>query len=381
MVEGGGRGEAPFQTRQAARVPLGVAFLAVVAGCGGDARGTDDGGLRLDELFVRETSAAFLAQIGDSIGRPVEARFNADGSRVLVLDRYAPFLRLFTASGRPLWSGGLEGGGPRELRSPTALAISGDTAAVAQLGRLSRWVLQDDSLAFAGTVPLPPWKKPLGAAFGCDGRLVLYGISLAEFRIDPERPEAAADFLNWVHVLEPDRLGEPRLTAVWGEPRAPSVLAIEGHTGALIGRSGRALVVLHRPNPLGGGRYLEFDCALEVRRSWSESSLATGDSFPVLEPRSRPLQWPNGVIALPRGFLAAAGRYASARARDAGLTTLEDGWWTELFLFQDGRFADSGVIPWQWFLMDFHPARGALMAVTEPIPHFIIIPPERLGRP
>ena len=65
-----------------------------------------------DQDAISRASINYIQRVGDGIGQALEARFLSGGQHVVVLDSYTPHLRLFTAAGDPIWSGGPSGEGP-----------------------------------------------------------------------------------------------------------------------------------------------------------------------------------------------------------------------------------------------------------------------------
>lgn len=108
---------------------------------------------------------------------------------------------------------------------------------------------------------------------------------------------------------------------------------------------------------------------VELVHSVDELGLITGDSFPVLAPRSRALGT-YGTVAIDRGFVTATGRFFSANHYD-----VEDHMWlTELFRFQNGSYQGSVVVPQRWYLFDVDPVGRLLMSTRRPEPLFIRVP-------
>lgn len=347
-----------------------IALVAVVNACGGD-RGQDDSH-PADPLAVTmlpESSERYIARIGDAVGHAHEARY-LDGARhVVVLDRYSPHLRLFTADGDPVWAGGLEGDGPQELRRPLTIATHGDTVLAFQRGRVSEWRFTGEALVFERAVPLPPAFVPLGAVTGCDEHWLFYArneTGLGE-DADPFQPVRVTE-MDFLHTL--DLSGEePQIEVLWAD-QDPMPSASEGHAAALMGRTGERVAVLHRPHYWGAGRILEFTCDGTLIHSHSERALIFGDSLPVLVPKTQPLQWTAGIAALHDGVLLPLHRFLSPRFYDV------DEWEyrTEFFRFTDGEYQGSFVVNGQWSIMDHDSAAGVLLGQSHPFPHFVRLP-------
>lgn len=259
----------------------------------------------LDSATLAQLSDEKIQRIGDGIGHPREASFLDGGRFVVVLDRYEPFLRLFTADGDSLWQGGREGGGPTELEHPLVLFTNGDSVVVLQRGRISRWVLTHDTLAFDKEFPLPMHLHPLGAEKGCNGETLLYARNDAQL-LGPD------PMIEYLYSLEKP-FGSTPPKVMWAEERNPDALQTRSHSARLLDRDSNQIVILHRWNFQTAGEILELDCHGNLLRRHSELSLATGDTLDVLEPRSRALEWTTGIVAIPDGFVTAQHRYYSRR--------------------------------------------------------------------
>jgi hypothetical protein len=322
----------------------------------------------LNDGFVNKLSRAAMRRVGNSIGHAAEARFVGNGRYVLILDRFSPHLRLFSERGDSLWAGGREGGGPMELRDPQAIATRGDTVLVFQQGRISEWSMEADSLAWRTSRYVAPQYFPLGIEFGCDGNLLLYARNDRQFEV-PRDSFAAVPQITYLHAAtaEPDSYD---IKPLWGTPRNPDAIPWLGHSGVLINRADSNLVVLHRSWNRKAGEIMQFDCGGHPVRHYSENSLVTGDTVPVLEPRRTALEWMAGVVALPDGFVIPVQRYLSKARERAG----EPLWKTEIFLFLHGQRVGSVLIARQWTFMDYDAGTGVLMTTDQPVPHFVILP-------
>lgn len=296
----------------------------------------------------------------------------SDGQRVLVLDRYPPHLRLFTADGTPLWSGGRAGEGPQEFSDPQVLGTRGSIALVLQRGtRISRWMLDHDSLRFVDAIPLPPEFAPLGIVPGCDSdEWLLYARNDDHFIV--EEGEAALPRIDYLHTLTIHE--DTAVVPLWSDERDITAALGYGHSATLIGRTGGNVVVWHRSNARQAGRVLRFDCRGQLRSSFEETDLATGADGLAQVPRPYALAWTSGVVALDNAFVVAIHRYFSRRHHGVP----ENLWKTEVFGFAGSAYAGSIVLDGQWQLMDYHRDAGILLATEEPVPHFVRISPDSL---
>ncbi|HSH45059.1 MAG TPA: hypothetical protein VK966_04345 [Longimicrobiales bacterium] len=344
-----------------------IVFCLLLSGCGRANSSEGAGKSNLNSLLVR-LSHKHVSRIGDAIGRASEARFLDGGKYVIVLDDFEPHLRLFSAAGDSLWEGGPGGGGPAELQTPQTLIAGGHQVLVAQHGRLSEWQLQEDSLAFVRSWPVPASYFPLGMEYGCDGELLFYARNDAQFT-------AASDGMGGrpVQFLHRATLDGDSVTLrpLWSTERDPAAVAALGHNGTLISHIDSRIVVWHRTSPLSSGSIIEFECNATPRYFLSERALVTGDSaIPTHAPRESSLDWTAGIAALPDGFVVPIQRYFSSRVHNVDRSH----WRTEIFRFVDGRFQTSVLVERQWTIMDYHPRSGLLMAAEEPVPHFITLP-------
>lgn len=346
----------------------GFRYLSLVCCLLSCAEGSSDDDSGLDDVLENLTQD-YSSRVGvEGIGRAAEARFLAEGSRVLVLDRFPPHLRLFTAEGEPLWSGGLSGGGPAELRDPQALGTNGGDVVVLQPGmRISRWALERDSLRFVGAIPLSAEYAPLGIVSGCSDDWLLYARNDSHFvASSSDSPRSRIDYLHRLRFNE----GAPELTTLWSDARDITAALGYGHSAALIGRSDTIVAVWHRSNAQRAGQVMQFDCDGRVVATVAEASLVTGGELRVQISRPAALEWTSGVLAVDGGMMVAMHRYFSRRVHRVP----EPFWKTEVFGFRHGRYVGSVVLSGQWQLMDFHEAAGALVMSEDPVPHFIRVP-------
>ena len=323
-------------------------------------------GTVLDSVWLNQLSGEMIRIIGDGIGEPSEARYLDGGRLVVVLDKFAPHLRLFTADGDSLWHGGRKGGGPEELQNPQVVYSEGDSVIVFQAGRMSRWVLDADTLAFHSEFPMPLNLFPFGAAAGCDEDILLYARNDAQLLGQDQS-------IAYLHSLERP-MGSKPPRVVWKERWNPDAVQSNGHVARILSRYDDRFVMYHRSSHPVAGELLELDCDANIVHRHSELSLATGDTIEVLEPRSRALEWHIGAVAIPDGFVTAQHRYFSRRFYRVPTARYR----TELFLFRGGRYRGSMLIPHQWLLMDFHPEAGVLLTSLTPAPHFVRVPLERI---
>lgn len=318
----------------------------------------------LDSASLAGLSERMIRVIGDGIGEPREARYLDGGRLVVVLDRFAPHLRLFTADGDSLWHGGREGGGPREFQQPQVVYTEGDSVIVFQVGRMSRWILDADTLAFHSEFPLPLNLFPFGAAAGCNEDILLYARNNAHLLGQDQS-------IGYLYAVErPLGSTPPRL--VWAETRDPEAVQSNGHIASILSRYDDRFVMYHRSSHPVAGELLELDCKANILHRYSELSLATGDTVKVLEPRPRAMEWQIGAVAIPGGLVTAQHRYFSRRFYRVPTVRYR----TELFLFLGGRYRGSMLIPRQWYLMDFDSSAGVLLTSLSPAPHFVRIPLE-----
>ena len=258
--------------------------------------------------------------------------------------------------------------GPTEFLKPQALATEGENVLVFLRGRLSRWRLQGDSLAFERALPLPSEFFPLGAVPACENgdRWLVYARNDAQIFASPEeaRNIPRVDYLFRLGFSPKD---EAVLEPLWSEDRDLDAVPVTGHEAGNVARTGNNLVILHRSSAYSAGKMLELNCGGELLRSHSERAIAVGDSLEVRIPRTRPMEWTSGIAALPNGFVNPLHRYYSPRVHRFN----ESHYRTELFRFVDGDYLGSVDIPGQGAVLDYDVKLGLLMATDDPIPHFI----------
>lgn len=109
-------------------------------------------------------------------GRIGSIAVDASG-RVFVVDVLNNVVRMYGPDGKHLASSGREGDGPGEFRSPEHVVLAGkDTVLVTdRTGRLSRFLVQRDSLAFDGVVRLPATPED---ACALDSVIIVQGVPL-----------------------------------------------------------------------------------------------------------------------------------------------------------------------------------------------------------
>lgn len=326
--------------------------------------------------WLSERSNQYYSRIGPVLGQPRKGRFVDDGRYVVILDILPPHLHLFRADGEWLWSGGLEGDGPGELRlGPSyALGTSGRQVMVPQRGRLTLWTVSGDSLALERTVRLPFGYVPQGLTDGCSGGWLLYGRDESGMAMPEdgwnttEAPELP--FLHRMRV-EGDSV---RLEPLWRD--RPDLIGWQvGHDGATVDRAGAHVALHYRPNVRGApGSFLEFDCDGTLLRSVDKRGLVSGDSFPVLAPRDRVLGT-LGILALESGFLTATRRrFVPQQGHEVEESTVQ----TEIFHFAEGSFQGSILIPQDWMLFDLDPEGWVLAGQRVPVPRWVRLPLDSL---
>ena len=361
----GGDGSPPRVTSVLRPVLVGICVLAYsITGCGNENAETVTPAQTVAAL-VDSISREYQSRVLDFAYIPREAAFVGEHGRVLVLDTSDPYLRLFTGDGDPLWQGsppnvdGLEA-------VPEAIAAFGDDVVVLQPGFASYWSLAGDTLALRRQIALPKGDLPLGAIRACgDDGWILY-------LRDPNMPMDVAALGEEPKPGAPEvrPMGDPELRAAWIYPLAEWDAGVRGHAGNLLSRFDSSIVMLHRPSLRRGGVYTEFDCTGGAGRTVTENALVTGSGYPVQITRGRALQWSAGVAAVADGFVLALHRWFTPGFHDVDRFFYE----TEIIRLSAGAFVGSILIPGQWLLMDYRGDRGLLLTMSEPIPHFVVLP-------
>lgn len=180
----------------------------------------------LEQLLATGPATVRIGSAADSISafrRIAAARLSPDGSRIGVLDRDPPFLRLIAADGRPVASVVQRGQGPTESTDPAALALSSDAAVLADPGALIHVSLETREVR-----RLPPIDvRVQGIDFGCGGRWLAYGPS----RVTPRRYIHELTIDTVVSVIRSSFADTTGVRRAWGGV-SPHVMARS--TGALI---------------------------------------------------------------------------------------------------------------------------------------------------
>lgn len=286
----------------------------------------------------------------------------------VVLDRYSPHLRLFDLDGRPLWSGGNAGDGPKELSNPQGLAVgTGAQVAVAQQSRLSWWKIAGDSLVFDRSLPIPGWYRPLAVEYGCSGtEWLLYARDNRQFLTGTSEEAQRPRRIDQLHRVEAEE-DEVVIEALWAPPPAVSAYGRTSHRAAILTRLDTTLVLYHRMSPGQAGSIYTLDCSGGEIGARLERPLIVGGDVPAKMPQPRPMQWTNRAVPIAADqFLLAIPRWEVAPDRTV--------WLTEFFRVSADR-VHSILVRGQWRLYDYHARVGVLLGRDEPLPHMVAAPP------
>lgn len=333
------------------------AALALAACGGGDAPATRDGfpaertknGVRVGSVDSEDSSAA--------IGRVLAARFTESGDHVVVLDFAPPYVKVFRRDGTLERAFLTAGGGPREMRHPSALAVAGDSLILVADGTRRVAVFgMDGRLRAEGRAEFPV----LAATAGCDGGWFAYGPVFGQ-----------GDRTPWLHHIQLGAEGMRTSELEFREPIGAKTLGNGLAYG--IARGGDAI---HAWHVLGASAaVLAWRCGQERPDAWPVQPLGSrARAEPVgkdrvrmgIEPGSRSL---SGMAAVPGGVVLAA-RVLPAPGDSAT---------TELTLVT-AKGERTVVVPGAYTLRDTHPRLGVLVSTTDPVPRLFTVSPDDLRR-
>lgn len=290
---------------------------------------------------------------GAVIGRVMAARLSGSGRHVVLLDVDPPFVRVFDGAGKLRTAFLRRGGGPREARAPTALAVAGDSLILVGDGRrVSVYDLDGNLRDALSGLPF----TPIAATEGCGGDWLLYG---------PRKAVGSrARSGEWLHRV---RLGSA--------PGVESVLPDSFPAGGLpfglafgLVRHGGGALLRHE---LGAAPVaVEWECGsarpgttpLPALRDETGSATETGGKQAVVAGIGAGQELQAGIAVLPRGTMlatqvvAGAGEPMRTRVRVTG----RDGNWT-------------ATLPAPYVLRDSRPGVGVLVEADEPVPHLFVL--------
>lgn len=296
-----------------------------------------------------QVGAVESADPNAAIGLVVAARLTESGDHVVVLDFAPPYVKVFRRDGTLEGAFLTAGGGPLEMRHPSALAVAGDSLLMVADGtrRVALFGL-DGQLRAEGRTDFPV----LAAAAGCDGEWIAYGPVLGRGEQTP-----------WLHRI---RVGsDSMLTADLDFREALGGKTIGAGLSYGISRSADTVRVWHvlgaTPAVLGWG------CGQEKPDTWAVQPLAqrsaakeNGNTVRMaVEAGHRTLA---GMAAVPGGVVLAA-QVMPARGDSAT---------TELTLVTaEGERTVS--VPGAYTLRDSHPRLGVLVSTTDPVPRLFTV--------
>jgi len=134
-----------------------------------------------------------------ALGQVMAARLTEGGYHLVVLDFVPPFVKVYDRAGRFRTAFMGRGGGPGEGRSPTALAVSGDSLILVAEPGLGLTVFDlAGNVRAHGRVPA---MVPLAAAAACPGEWLVYG----------PRYDRGPGAASWLHRVRMPARGEPRV--------------------------------------------------------------------------------------------------------------------------------------------------------------------------
>ena len=292
-----------------------------------------------------------------TIGTVLAARFTESGEHVVVLDVATPYVKVFRRDGRLERAFLAEGGGPLEMRHPTALAVAGDSLVLVADGTRRVAVFgMDGQLRAEGRSRFPV----LAAAAGCDGEWIAYGPVFGRGEQTP-----------WLHRI---RMGADSMRTMELDFHEPPGGEIIG-SGLAYGmaRSGGTVRVWH---VLGASSaVLGRRCGQDRPDAWPVQPLTGRGAVSgngkkavrmVIEPGMRFL---SGMAAVPGGVVLAA--HVVPAPGDSVTTEL-----TLVTAKGERTVSASG----DYTLRDSHPRLGVLVSTTDPVPRLFTVSADDLRR-
>jgi hypothetical protein len=289
-----------------------------------------------------------------TIGMVLAARFTESGEHVVVLDFAPPYVKVFRRDGTLERAFVTAGDGPREMRHPTALAVSGDSLVLVAAGPRVAVFGMDGQPRGEGRARFPV----LAAEAGCGGEWIAYGPGSGMRERTP-----------WLHRVrvapEGMRAAELEFREAIAAPTIGAGLAYG------IARSADTVRVWHVLGPKAA--VLGFHCGQDRPEAWAvqpldqrgESPRREGEAVRMtIEPGSRSL---SGMAAVPGGVVLAA----------SVVPAPGDSATTELTLVT-AEGERTVVVPGDWTLWDSHPRHGVLVSTTDPVPRLFTVSREDL---
>jgi hypothetical protein len=286
-----------------------------------------------------------------SLSRVITARMTDDGGHFVVLEGFAPFLKVFRRNGSLRAAFLRSGDGPGEMRTPTALAVSGDTA-ILVLGGNGRTAVY--SLDGALLHEVPALGFPGLAAAGCGPDWIVYG----------PRFQQGGRSAQWLHRVRFRADGALSVTSAFPDTAVTSRLA-----GGLAygGVSTPEPGVLFRHTLGRKPGVLAWPCGnpephlLPASGPGPEGSSAAAPGAVVMsaDPGARALA----------GLAAVAGGYATADLIFGNGTGNDR---TEFILVRGGR-SSSVQVQGSYMLWDGKPGVGILAGTRYPVPRVFLL--------
>lgn len=329
----------------------------VLGACGGG----DAAAPRVEFPAARTANAvqvggADTANPNTTIGTILAARFTGSGEHVVVLDFAPPYVKVFRRDGTLDTAFLGRGGGPREIRHPTALAVAGDSLILVVDGarRVAIFGMDGQQLA-EGRTDFPV----LTASAGCNGEWVAYG---------PTSRRGGQP--SWLHRL---RLDSGRLQVEDVDFREALGAGTIGYGLAYgMARRGDTVRVWHvlgaEPAVVG------WACGQPRPHAWPVRPLAQrnseemrGDAVRMsISPGQRMLA---GMAAVPGGVVLAAHVFPAPGEPATTEPTL---------VTENGE--QTVAVTGDYTLRDSHPRLGILVSTSDPAPRLFTISTEDLHR-
>jgi hypothetical protein len=274
--------------------------------------------VELDALLTDRNALELVLGLEDDsaqgFSRVIDAAFSRDGQHLIVLNRHAPFVRVFRRDGSLRSMFLTEGDGPGESRFPYAVAPGEDDQILIMDHGLKLLTLDGALVAERRYLPV----QPVEVLHGCDKDWFVYGPS-------PVTDRSSGPYA-WIHQvwLRPPDIAQ--FEPIYKDSAAP--LTIGFGAQQTLATSGSRFVLLHRY--AAEPRLLEWSCANLRPETMPESTQLLRPER-ELPPLTLDLSWPR-----PSGIAVAADELL---------------WLENVTLFPPGSTNPEEAQPETWFTL------------------------------